>query len=170
MVYLRATQKVLRDLPPPSSSEESSDTALGDWYTKRFVVDRVPLLLLISSGSLLAIVLRARSVRSLPERLPRLVEVRLHRLRVPSRLIEAEVRAMTPVVVAKTVDRSVLGVLVDFGKLIHHILPEVWNEGDFEWIEARLAETPCLVGRGFDEAIFPREKGPELLETRWGAS
>ena len=58
---------------------------------------------------------------------------------------------MSPVAVAKTSDRSVLGVLVDFGKLIPHILPDVWNEGDFRWIESRLARTPCFAGRKFEE-------------------
>ena len=168
MVYLRATQKVLRHLPPVSSSERASDTALGDWYAKRIVVDKVPLLVLISSRSLLALVLRARGVRTLPARLPDLVGARLRRLGVPPHLVDSEVEAMSPVAVAKTSDRSVLGVLVDFGKLIPHILPDVWNEGDFRWIESRLARTPCFAGRKFEEAIFPRDRAPELLLTQWG--
>ncbi len=168
MVLLRATQQVLRNLPPISSAALSSDTALGDWYVKRLVVDRVPLLLLISSNSLLPLVLRAQDVRSLPQRLPDLVGARLRRLGVPVRLVEAEVAAMSPVEVAKTVDRSVLGVLVDFGKLLYHILPDVWNEDDFRRMEARLAETPCFAGRGFDQAVVPRSAAPELLLARWG--
>ena len=169
MVFLRATQKVLRNLPPVSSSGSSSDTALGDWYVKRMVVDRVPLLLLVSSKSLLPLVLRAQEVRSLPERLPDLVGARLRRLGVPIEFVEAEVAAMSPVEVAKTIDRSVLGVLVDFGKLLYHILPEVWNEDDFRRMEARLAETPCFAGRGFDQVVVPRRTAPELLLARWGS-
>ena len=169
MVFLRATQKVLRYLPPVSSSDLSPDTALGDWYVKRMIVDRVPLLVLISSASLLPLVIRARDLRSLPERLPDLVGARLRRLGVPLELVEAELVAMSPVEVAKTVDRSVLGVLVDFGKLLYHILPEVWNEGDFRQMEWRLAETPCFAGRGFDQVVVPKTKAPELLFARWGA-
>ena len=169
MVFLRATRKLLRYLPPVSTSDLSSGTALGDWYVKRMVVDRVPLLILVSSRSLLPLVLRARDVRSLPERLPDLVRARLRRLGVPPELVEAEVAEMSPVEVAKTVDRSVLGVLVDFGKLLYHVLPEVWNEDDFRQMESRLAQTPCFAGRGFDQAIVPRSKAPELLLARWGA-
>jgi len=76
---------------------------------------------------------------------------------------------MSPVVVSKTEDRSVLGILVDFGKLMPHLLPEVWNEGDFIDIEAHFAETPCFLKRGFKETVFPKGKALELLSTRWGA-
>ncbi len=76
---------------------------------------------------------------------------------------------MSPVEVAKTLDRSVLGVLVDFGKLLYHILPEVWNEGDFRRMESRLAETPCFAGRGFDQVVIPRSTAPQLLLARWEA-
>lgn len=170
MVFLRATQKVLRYLPPLSEPEGPSDTALGDWYVKRVVIDRVPILVLISSLSLLPLLLRARDLRSLPERLPTLVRSRLSHLGIPAHVVEAEIGAMSPVAVAKTTDRSVLGILVDFGKLLPHILPDVWNEDDFAAMECRLAETPCYAGRSFDETILPREKAPELLLARWGAS
>ena len=160
---------MLRHLPPISTPEASSDTALGDWYVKRMVIDRVPLLLLVSSRSLLPLVLRARNVQSLPERLPDLVGARLRRLGVPPELVEAELAAMLPVLVGKTVDRSVLGVLVDFGKLFYHVLPDIWNEDDFEKMESRLAETPCFASRGYDDVVVPRSRTPELLLARWGA-
>ena len=56
-------------LPSPSAIVAVSDTALGDWYVNRLVVDRQPLLLLVSSSSLLPLLMPARGVRSLPERL-----------------------------------------------------------------------------------------------------
>jgi hypothetical protein len=55
MVLLRATQKVLRLLPESAGGViDSSTTALGDWYVNRLIVDRQPLLLLVSSTSRLA--------------------------------------------------------------------------------------------------------------------
>lgn len=104
MVTLRATQKVLKRLPPVSADDALSDTALGDWYVNRLVVDRQPLLLLVSSRSLLAIIEQARNLRQLPERLPGLVEQRLKRLEVEGGLIEGEVMAMHPVRVGPTRD------------------------------------------------------------------
>lgn len=168
MVQLRATQKVLRYLPSPLQENGASDTALGDWYANRVVVDRIPILVLVSSASLLAIVTRAQDLRTLPDRLPDLVATRLRRLGVPKAWVDAETRAMSPVIVSKTQDRSVLGILVDFGKLMSYILPDVWNEGDFIDIEAHFAETPCFVTRGFRETVFPKDAVPRLLEARWG--
>ena len=87
MVHLRATQKVLRHLTLSEPTDQTSDTALGDWYVSRVVVDRIPILVLVSSRSLLPILIRAREVASLPKLLPDLVRVRLHRLRVSTVLI-----------------------------------------------------------------------------------
>jgi hypothetical protein len=42
LVFLRATRQVFRHLPPVSTSDAEADTALGDWYVKRTVVDRAP--------------------------------------------------------------------------------------------------------------------------------
>jgi len=113
MVILRPTRKLYRDLPPSSELTAASDTALGDWYVNRLVVDRHPLLLLVSSKSLLSLLVPARDVRALPDYLPSLIGSRLRRLGVGEELIGAELAAMTPVVVAPAVDRSVMGTVVD---------------------------------------------------------
>jgi uncharacterized protein DUF6933 len=63
MVILRPTKKLGALLPPEKSVPVSHDTALGDWYVNRIVVDRQPLLLLVSSASLLPLLLPARDVR-----------------------------------------------------------------------------------------------------------
>ena len=167
-VLLRATQKVLRYLPSPSVAATADDTALGDWYATRVVVDRVPILITMSSKSLLAVVTRARELRTLPDRFPDLVRPRLRRLGVASEVADAECNAMIPVSVAKTSDRSVLGILVDFGKLMPHMLPVQWNEGDFIDIEAKLAGMPCHAGRGASGIVFPDQKTHSLLAERWG--
>lgn len=171
MVTLRATQKVLKRLPPVSADEALSDTALGDWYVNRLFVDRQPLLLLVSSRSLLAIIEPARNLRQLPERLPGLVEQRLKRLGVEGGLIELEVKAMHPVRVGPTRDRSVLGTLVDFAKTIPVYLPvNDWYLDDLCLVEMRLAETPCRVPGSRRGVIFPQDDAPRLLEATWGRS
>ena len=85
MVHLRATQKVLRRLARDRSVDRASDCALGDWFVNRVVVARQPLLIMVSSSSLLAVLEPARDVRSLPERLPEIVGRRLKRLGVETR-------------------------------------------------------------------------------------
>jgi hypothetical protein len=171
VVVLRATKKVLSHLAQAQSVVGPSDTALGDWYVTRFVVDRRPLLLLVSSQSLLSVVVPARDVRGLPDRLAGLIATRLRRLGIAKALIEAEVAAMDPVCVANTQDRSVLGSMVDFVKAIPVYLPVGgWDLTSLPFIEARLAETPCRVSGPIDAAIFPIRAAPDLLAARWHAA
>jgi hypothetical protein len=145
-----------------------SDTALGDWYVNRLSVDRQPLLILVSSQSLLPILIPARDVRALPARLPEVVTARLKRLRIAEPLIQAEARAMLPVVVEPTVDRSVIGIMVDFAKAVPFYLDRgSWNESTLAFAEARLAETPCHAARRLHEVVFPDEVAPALLAARW---
>lgn len=171
MVVLRATRKVLRSLPLSAGGSEGSDNALGDWYANRIVVDRKPLLLLVSSKSLLAILTPARDVKSLPSLLAKLVEARLRRLLVDETIIVSEVAATAPVYVGKTLDRSVTGQLVDFAKAVPHYLPvNGWDESTLHSVEERLAETPCRASRTDTEVIWPARAANQLLQTAWPAS
>ncbi|MEP7347123.1 MAG: hypothetical protein ABI877_17770 [Gemmatimonadaceae bacterium] len=157
-------------LPVTALNATPPDTALGDWYINRLVVDRRPLLLLVSARSLLPILLPARDVGTLPARLGTIVAQRLRRLGIERSLIEAEVAAMAPVHVAKTADRAVVGIMVDFAFAAAHHLPiGGWDETTLPFIEAKLAETPCYSSRPFAETVFPDDATPKLLKDRWGA-
>jgi len=170
MVTLRATQKLLRALPAPTDASCVPGNALGDWYVNRIVVDRRPLLLLVSSKSLLAILAPARDVRSLPDRLAQLVGARLRRLPVSETVLAAEVLATAQVCVGKTIDRSVTGHLVDFSKAIPHDLPVgTWDERALRVAEDRLEETPCRAGRKAAEVVWPRESAVALLNASWSS-
>ncbi len=171
MVILRPTRKLASLLLATGTARKTSDTALGDWYVNRIVVDRQPLLLLVSSTSLLPMLVPARDVRGLPDRLAGLVEARLRHCGVDPRAIEAEARAMTPVEIGPTVDRSVLGIMVDFAKSVpYHLEPGQWNEGTLRLVEERLAETQCHAGQFVDRVIFPERKAPEVLNSKWLAN
>jgi hypothetical protein len=171
MVLLRATRKVLRLLPESAGSVIASSTiALGDWYVNRLVVDRQPLLLLVSSNSRLAVVTTARDMKSLSKRLRSIVAARLARLGVNRSAMAREIEASSVVVVARTADRSVLGQMVDFAKMIPFHLPDSgWSEGDLKAVEDCLAETPCRAGGRFEDVICPREATIRLLEDQWCA-
>ena len=133
MVILRPTKKLGSSLPTSETVPVCDDTALGEWYINRIVVDRQPLLLLVSSASLLPMLLPARDVRGLPGRLGRLVAARLLRCGIDARVVDAEEQAMRPVVIGPTVDRSVLGLMVGFAKAVPSAdpLPKV-NRGSRE--------------------------------------
>lgn len=170
MVVLRATQKVLKLLPEASGGVVTSTAALGDWYINRIVVDRHPLLLLVSSRSLLSIITPARDLKGLPQRLAAVVEERLRRLGADESVLASEVDATSAVTVAKTVDRSVIGQMVDFAKAIPYYLPENrWSENELKAVEDRLAETPCRASGPSQSVIFPRETALGLLEGAWSA-
>jgi len=171
MVILRPTRKLQSLLPLSSDAGATSDTALGDWYVNRIVVDRHPLLILLSSRSLLTVLTPARDVRTLPARLPALISDRLARLGVAEQLIRAERDAMVAVTIAKIEDRSVLGIMVNFAKDIPYCL-EIggWDETTLPSVEAQLAETPCYATRRFEDVIFPENTAPQLLAARWHAA
>ena len=155
-------------LRPSGHAPTTSDTALGDWYVNRVVVDRQPLLLLVSSASLLPMIVPARDARSLPARLSSLVRGRLKRLGLDESIVDREIGEMGTVVIGQTVDRSVLGIMGDFAKGIPYYLePGRWDEATLRTVEERLAETPCHAAQRADRVIFPETKTPELLRARW---
>jgi hypothetical protein len=93
----------------------------------------------------------------------------LARLGVATPLIDAERRAMTPVRIGATVDRSVLGIMVDFAKDIPYYLEAGgWDERALRRVEDRLAETPCHAGKPRDRVVFPETKAPALLTAKCG--
>jgi len=168
MVILRATQKLLKSIPRSLVKESSSDTALGDWYVNRVVIDRQPLLLFVSSKSLLAMLTTARNVKTIPGRLPSLIGDRLRRLGIEDDLVNSELHVMQDVKVGPTQDRSVTGTMVDFAKALPYYLPiDGWSESDLQIIEDRLSETPCRCGHSSKETIWPIDVTPRLLRERW---
>ncbi len=75
---------------------------------------------------------------------------------------------MVPVAVGPTVDRSVLGIMVDFAKAVpYHLEQGQWAEAILHSIEDRLAETPCHATLSYDRVIFPERKTQQLLRAKW---
>jgi hypothetical protein len=170
VVIVRPTGKLRKLLPVSAADDPKSDAALGDWYVNRTVVDRRPLLLCVSSKSLFSVLVPARDVRRLPDRLGEIVGQRLARLGVARPLIDAELETMQVAHLAKTSDRSVLGVMVDFAKMLPHVLPVGSSDhAGLMAAEEFLWETPCYAGKSDREVVFPRKKAPDLLRARWGA-
>ena len=166
--YLRATHKILRNLPRTVHPEIASDTALGDWYINKIVIDRQPLLLMISGQSRLAILEPARDVKHLPQRIAAIVCRRLISLGAPRHWIDNEIAAMDPVAVAATKDRSVVGQMVDFAKAVPFYLPEGdWGDPELRTVETRLSETPCLCSGRSEDTIWPKREAMALLSKKW---
>jgi len=169
MLILRPTRKLTQLAPEPLSPGEVSDTALGDWYANRLVVDRKPLVLLVSSTSLLAILAPSKPLRDLPWRMPDLVAARLRRLGIAPILIQAEVDAMHPVRIAKPEDRSILGFLVEFGKSVPYYIDigTAHHVESLAFAEDQLARSPWHAGKS-SRTVWPIDRARELLADRWG--
>jgi hypothetical protein len=112
----------------------------------------------------------ARDVRNLPVRLADLVEARLKYLGIDIRAIDDERRAMARVEIAPTVNRSVLGIMVDFAKSVPYYLKPGCSNATLRLAEERLAETPCHAGKPFHQVIFPDKKTAEVLHVKWIAN
>ena len=169
MVVLRATQKILKALPESASDADVSDTALGDWYVNRITLDRQPLLLLVSSKSLLSMLAPARNVKALPGRIGDMVAARLGRLGIDERLIRSEVQAMNVALVGRTRDRSVTGQMVDFARVIPYYVPigAARDDARLRLVEDQLAHTPCRCSRSSASTIWPDQDSERLLAERW---
>jgi hypothetical protein len=75
---------------------------------------------------------------------------------------------MHPVLVGPTIDRSVVGIMVDFAKGVPYFLDAgQWDDSALAFVESRLARTPCHAGKPQDRVVFPDAKAPELLATKW---
>jgi hypothetical protein len=168
VVILRPVRKLHGSLPISEDAPLGSTTALGDWYVKRIVVDRHPLLIIVSSTSLLTILTPARDVRGLPDRLADLVASRLKRYGVDPQLVDAERNAMSSVAIAPTADRSVIGIMIEIGKeLPFHLEIGGWDETTLPFVEAQLARTPWHAGRREGEVVWPDQAIHALLKDRW---
>ncbi len=166
-VILRRTQKLAELLPVTDIVPDASDTALGDWYVNKRIVDRKPLLLLVSAVTLLPMIIPARDVRTLPTRLPALVRRRLQFMDVSDAWIDAEVAAMATVAVAKTASRSVLGVMTDYMHAIPYYLEQGWDERSLDVVGHKLADTPIFASGPADQVVAPREATLKRLRDRW---
>ena len=141
MVTLRGTAAIIKRLGiKPAADPPGSTTLLGDWYLTLSRIGRVQRVMAVSSVTLLPVILPARDLRSLPQRLPDAVAEMLLVLGVPAAAVRTEIEAMRETTIAATSSRRILGTMNDFHFMSTRAvgLPEVALE------EALfLAKSPC---------------------------
>ena len=75
---------------------------------------------------------------------------------------------MSLVAIGPTIDRSVIGIMVDFANAVPHYLESgAWDETTLCVVEDRLADNPCYAGRSAGAVIFPAKKARQLLRAKW---
>ena len=99
-------------------STGSSTTLLGDWYANLVNVGSLRLVLAVSERSLLAVVLKARDVASLPAHLSEALREVLGAIGISPQAIEQEITEMNQVLIAKTANRQLLVSMNDFAFML----------------------------------------------------
>lgn len=113
MFNLRCTARLLRRLNCDPGVSAASTTRLGDWYGNLFNVGRQQYAMFTSERSLLTIVMPAREIEPLADRLSDGLRVLLIEMGIGSALIDEEIAQMQGFAVTATANRSVLGSMND---------------------------------------------------------
>lgn len=112
MVTLRCTQKLLRrGLPEDQAVDAPPNTLLGDWYANVLVARPNHLVLCVSERTLLPVVVPAKDIKRLPDRLVEALQLVLRGLHIELSSIDAEIGAMRTCRVGRTASKRVLGSL-----------------------------------------------------------
>lgn len=115
VLILRCTAKLLSRLKAPVvAAPPPSTTRLGDWYATILIWRPAHRVLLVNELTRLAVVLPARELSTLAERIPEAVARVLLDIGVEPGVVEEERSAMTEISFAKTASRSVLGTMNEF--------------------------------------------------------
>ena len=119
MLTLRCTTRLLSQLkvkpepPPPAST-----TKLGDWYANLLHIGRTQLVLAVSEHTFLPVIVPASPVNSLVLRLRAGVVEVVRAVGVAEAAVRVEDGEMNDVAFAKTNNKVVVGVMVEFAKAL----------------------------------------------------
>jgi hypothetical protein len=143
-MVLRPTAKLMAAmLVKPDPQPPASTTMLGDWFATLVEFRTTYVVLAISSSTLLPVVVSASSLTRLPARLLPALEKVLLALGVGREAIEQECAAMADVAIAKTNDRSTLGVMNDLAFLLSRYVANDKASSHLT-LSLKLAETPII--------------------------
>jgi hypothetical protein len=163
LVALRCTQRLLRRLPRSTVKVDPGEAtnALGHWYANVVTFGRVPFVLAISERSLLSVVLPAAPFNSLTLRFPLALAHLLQALAVPESQVLREMTLMSPLAIAVTSSRQLLGCLNQFAfELAIHVEHEP---------HVSLLDRMLWLSENISSAIRysePRELARQLLNAR----
>ena len=162
MVALRCTQRLLRRLRADFAAEvPEAGNVLGHWYANILTFNRTPYVITVSERSLLSVVLPGAPFNTLVARFPAALAQLLRALDVPESQVTTEVAATSPLVIAATANRRVLGCLNQYAfELSIHFADEPHTD---------LLERELWLSENISSAIrysAPREVAMELLARR----
>lgn len=140
MLIVRATQKLLHRVGSPTLRDgEHSTTLLGQWYaTALFWKPQV--VLLVNETTLLPVLMPLAPAATLPTRIAEQIATVLTAHGTAPAIVEDELHRMRPSRLARTANRSVVGVMTEFTHLA-----KVYRDRNPDLLDLalRLATTPC---------------------------
>jgi hypothetical protein len=164
MYAARLTQPLLRKVGSSAGDNDASTTtALGDWFIRQYNIGRHRLLLSTSSASLLTVIVPARDLSHVAERLSAAVHELLFALGAPLDQINREIGEMQHARFAGTNSRSILGSMNDMAYLADGYLEGYAIPDHLLVAELRMAQAPC----GPLRYRSPDDVALELLRNSW---
>jgi hypothetical protein len=163
MYQLRCTArlrpKVEQALERQALGPVLTTTKLGDWFANRFNFGAQRYVICTSDRSLLTLLVSAKELGSLGERIIYALDAVLTELQVPARMREREIDEMRKFRVAPTNSRSILGSMNDMAYLAEAEFAATGRPIDLRAVNRRLAAVPCAP-IGYE---YPGERAVELL-------
>lgn len=153
MFSVRCTRKLLkRGAPKKLPVPVPATTVLGDWYANIVFTRPEQLVVCISARTLLPVIVTAKDIKHLPDRVAEAAGRVLKSIGVAQEDIDAELSEMSGGCLATTEDRRILGSLNDF---VFHFEHGAGSHPELSIHERtlRLAGMPC----GALEYVFPSE-------------
>jgi hypothetical protein len=141
VIIVRGTKKFLARVGKPSDIGLESRGHLGDWYANVWFW-RPQVAVFVNERSLVPVLLPLAPASTVLARFPSVFAQVAGHLGVPDTAIRGELTAMNDQTLAKTVSRSVLGTMNEFGHLADNYR---WMHDDVDLIELALwlSEVPC---------------------------
>ena len=143
MFAVRCTRKLLnRGAPKSLSAPAPPTTVLGDWYANIVFTRPEQVVVCISERTLLPVIVTAKDIKRLPERLAAAAGVILVSIGASPEDVDAELSEMRVGCLATTASRRVLGYLNDF---VFHFEHGAGSQAELSIHERtlRLARMPC---------------------------
>ena len=162
MVIIRGTRKFLDRSGAPREPNTASTTLLGDWFAT-VMFWRPQLALFVNATTLLPVFMPLAPAATVLERFPHTLAAILRAHGIADHIIAREIGETAEQHLAKTNNRSVVGVMNEFVHLADWRRDEITVPDDLTWLSLKLAQTPC--SPLYDRHISPdRELAATLAE------
>jgi hypothetical protein len=162
VLIVRATKKLLDRIGPPDLGEgDQSTTLMGQWYATA-VFWKPHVALFVSEPALLPVLMPLAPAATLLARFPQQAAAVLAAHGTPDAVIDEELRQMRDHRLAKTANRSVVGIMNEFTLLAETYRGDT-PAPDLPALAMRLATTPC--GPLYSKQVSPDRELAALLRS-----